>query len=175
MYIRGTLAKQFWLMKRFFYEKVGRGRQPYIWKPVDFPLQNIPTSKVGFKGLVNRIRQRWGPGRYFILREQFEGEKPMFRPVVYFVIRFDGKYRIVKRYTQFKAVDSDTQPFWKLHQRRLRLGMDMKERLRQMRRAILDSLKHEIQLAQPFEHEIVSHTRKGWKIAISTRKSKLKH
>lgn len=92
------------------------------------------------------------------MRTQFEGEKPRFRPVVYIQVRSDGMFRVVKRYTQEKAIIGTVQPYFKQHQKRLLVTVDMKERLRSRRRAILKKLEHRVEAPKPFTHEIRTST-----------------
>lgn len=123
-------------MRRTWSEKARHHRhyQPFVYKPIkDFPITSIPTSRLGLRNLIHRILRLYGASTYLILREQFEGEKPHFRGVLQFQVRLDGKYRILQRYTQFKATESDPQPFFKQHQRRLLVSTDAHEQLRRAR------------------------------------------
>jgi len=160
-------------MKRFWSDKAKhhRGYQPYIWKPLtDFVILNLPTSRIGFNSLVKRIFAKYGQGRYFFLRQQYIGEKPHFRPIVYFIIRGDSKYRILKRYTQFKGTIAEPDLWFKQHEKQLRLGIDMDEKLRAKQRNLLKSLEHKVNLQKPFQHTIRSSvSNRPWKIEISAQ------
>ena len=150
----------YWVNKRRYSEKAGRHPryQPWVWDPLAPPfrdMKNLPTSRVGFRGLVSRILQRHGTGRYLILREQFEGEKPGYRPVVYFFVRADGRYKILKRYTQYPShPHGKVQCYFKQHRRRLRLTMDIGERMRERRRALLEKITHRVEPPKPFKYKI---------------------
>ena len=140
------------------------GQQPWVWSPLPPPFRNmtsLPTSRMSFRGLVRRILLRHGPGRYLILREQFPGEKPSYKPVVMFYVRQDGRYRLIKRYTQFKSHPEDPQGYWKEHRRRVLVVLDVAERMRQRRRQLLERIKHEVERPKPFKYKIVA---KHWKM-----------
>jgi len=140
------------------------GQQPYVWETLPAPfgkLEAIPTSRFAFRSFVRRLLQRFGPGRYKILRQQFEDEKPQWKHVVYFIVRPDGKYRIVKRYTQYRSHPDETQAYWKQHERRILVTVDIKERLRQRQRTLLERLKHEVKKPKPFKYKIEA---RHWKM-----------
>jgi hypothetical protein len=154
------LPLKYWLEKRFWSQKADAvpGYQPYIWRKVNFQILNFPKSRVAFKAMVRRIGNMHGSGRYIIYREQFEGEKPMFRPVVYFQIRDDGKYRVIKKYSQFTATPTKPDSFLKQHEKRILVTVDIKERTRARRRALLERMKHEVKRPKPFKHTIRTNT-----------------
>lgn len=100
------------------------------------------------------------------MRAQFEGETPGWKPVIYFIAREDFKYRIVKRYTQFRSHPAgQPQGYWKEHKKRLHITVDVRERLRHRRYAMLRRMRHEVQTAKPFSYTIRTSTGL-WKMEV---------
>lgn len=135
--------------------------QPYTWVNLPSPfgkMENFPTSRVAFRALVQRLVNKFGPGRYFVLRAQFEREAPGWKPVVYLLARRDFKYRLVKRYTQYKSHEGKVQGYWKEHRKRLHITTDVRQELRRRRYNMLRRMRHEVKTVQPFVHEIRTST-----------------
>ena len=163
--------RSYWLMKRVWSEKAHhhRGYQPYIWKPVkEFPINSLPTSRIGLDNLIKRIARQFGFGYYRVLREQFIGEKPHFRPIIQFQVRPDFKWRITKRHTQHKANKSEPDAYFKQHQRRLLILTDAHEQLRNRKARMLKALETRVQKPKPYQHTIRSSTsNRPWKITVT--------
>lgn len=158
------------VLKRVYYKYVGKHRQPYIWIPLPPPhgkLKNLPTSKPAFANLVRRLLSAFGPGRYRIMRSSFGLERPGWRPVVYWIVRADGKYHIKKKYGKFDSHLEDPQAYFKESHRRLHLNMDVDKILKERRQGMLDQLRHrEILKTKPRVHEIRSHSSRPWKVVV---------
>jgi hypothetical protein len=136
----------YWILKRVYSKKVGKHRQPYVWKPQKrFHIITIPTSRLGWEKFVQRIFKELGEGRYRIMRNHFRGESRGMKPVVYIDLQ-NGKYTITNRYTNFKAIEGELQPFFKQHERRRR--MTAQERLKEMKRKALKDLHDQLPKAR---------------------------
>jgi len=156
----------YYMEKRYYSERAfyAPRYQPWVYRPLPSPygeLQELPRSKTGFTSLVRRLFWRHGSGRYKILRSRFFGESPGWKPVVLFHIRLgDGKYMILKRYTQYRSHEKDPQLWFKEHHRRLRINMDMKEVLAERRRRMLDQHRSRVKALKPkrYRHKIEGRT-----------------
>jgi len=104
---------KYWILKRVYSEKVAKGNSPWVWVPMNFDVTTIPLTKLEWRQLMKRIVAELGEGTYRIMRSQFSGENNVWKPVVYFEVLNDARFRIVRRYTQYKAVPGKKQPFFK--------------------------------------------------------------
>jgi hypothetical protein len=168
-----SMARHYWLMKRVYSERAHhhKGYMPYVWKVIkEFPIQNIPTSKMGFSNLVKRIARQFGFGYFMILREQFTNEKSHFRLVVQFQVRPDLKWRFTKRATQNKANKAEPDSFFKQPQKRLLVTTDAHELLRNRKRNMLKALETRVQKPKLYTHTIRSSvSNRPWKMTITTQ------
>ena len=105
----------YWLEQRIYSEKVARGNQPWVWYPItEFNIHSIPVTKTEWRQLMQQIVTEVGEGTYIIYRTQMKKEGKGFRPVVYFQVLDDYRYRFIRRYTNTKA-GPGKKPFFKEH------------------------------------------------------------
>jgi len=153
-----------------------RHYQPFVWRPLPAPYEkmtNFPKNKLALRTLILRLLALYGAGRYRVLRSHFSTESSGdWRPVIYWVVRPDGKYRLIKRYSEHKShlgTDSE-QAFWKLPQRRLLITTDSHEQLRNRKARMLKALETRVQKPKPYVHTIRSSTsNRPWKVTVTAQ------
>jgi len=173
------MATLYIILKRFWSERAHHHKhyQPWVWRQLPLPhgqMNNFPKTKLALRNLILRLLTNYGAGRYRVLRTHFSTEgKGDWRPVVYWVVRPDGKFRILKRYSEHKShLGTDReQAYWKLPQHKLRINTDVHQLLRAQRRRVLEKLQHRVQQPQLFSHTIRSSTsNRPWKVQISPQR-----
>ncbi len=128
----------YWILKRVYSEKVGKKRQPYVWKPKkNFQIVTIPVTELSWQLFMKRIADRLGSGKYRIMRNHFKGESRGMKPVVYLELRGNGQYTIFKRYMQHKAIEGSIQPGFKNKNSRFAPRLSAHERRKAIKRAML--------------------------------------
>ena len=173
------MATLYIILKRFYSERAHHHRryQPWIWKQLSLPhgqMSNFPKTKIALRNLILRLSSVYGAGRYRVMRSHFSTEgSGDWRPVIYWIVRPDGKYRLIKRYSEHKSQlgTDNEQAFWKQPQQRLRITTDVHQLLREQRRRTLEKLQHRIQQPQLFTHTIRSSTsNRPWKVQVTSQR-----